>query len=269
MAQIFTPGEVITAAENTAVKKAAMPLPQIVLLGIAAGAYIALGGALSAFVSFGMPGLTQGNPALVKLLSGFFFPIGLILIVLVGGELFTGNVAYMAVGVAKKKLTAGRLIGNWVIVWCANFIGALIATYLLFKLGFSDSGGLFGSAPWHDALTALGEKKVSMPWGDAFVRGIGANWLVCLALWLGNSSDDMLGKLTGLWWPIMAFVTLGFEHSIANMFYLPAALLEGADFTVPDMLLHNLLPVTLGNIIGGAVFVAGLYLFVTQKSPDK
>lgn len=267
MAQIYNSSEVVKTSEGLAVKKASMPLPALVLLGMAAGAYIAIGAALASFMSAGMPGLTADNPALTKLISGAFFPIGLILIVLVGGELFTGNVAYMTVGIMKRKVTWGQLLWNWIIVWCANFIGALLVTYLFFEIGFGE--GLFSATPWHDAVVKVGSLKAGLPWEEAFVRGIGANWLVCLALWLGNSSDSMLGKLAGLWWPIMTFVTFSFEHSIANMFYLPIALFEGATFSLSDMLIGNLLPVTLGNIVGGAVFVAMLYVFVTRESIDK
>ena len=264
MAHILSGKEVLRAAETAASNKVAMPLPRLILLGIAAGAYIALGGGLASFMASGMPGLTEGNPALTKLLSGAFFPIGLILIVLVGGELFTGNAAYMTVGVFRRKVSMGQLLWNWLLVWCANFLGALLCTYLFFELAFP--GGLFASEPWHSTVVATGEAKAGLPWGEAFVRGIGANWLVCLALWLGNSSDSMLGKLVGLWWPIMTFVALGFEHSIANMFYLPIALFEGADFTLTDMLLGNLLPVTLGNIVGGGLFVALLYAYVYNEN---
>lgn len=264
MAQIYAPHEVIQTSEALAQKKVSMPLPVTIALAVAAGAYIALGGALATFLSLGMPALTEGNPALVKLISGTFFPIGLILIVLVGGELFTGNVAYLTVGIRRGQIRVSQLLWNWLIVWCANFLGALLVTWLLFKLAFGE--GLFSAMPWHDGVVSIGETKVAIPWGEAFLRGVGANWLVCLALWLGNSSSSMLGKLVGIWWPIMTFVTLGFEHSIANMYYLPIALFEGATFTVGDMLLSNLLPVTLGNIVGGGIFVALLYTYVTLRT---
>ena len=264
MSHVYTREEAAKMAEEMAAAKSAASLPSLVLLGLAAGAYIAFGGGLAFLVSNGLGAAAEGNPALVRLVSGALFPLGLILIVLVGGELFTGNVAYMTVGIVRGRVTWAQLLWNWLLIWCANFLGALLVTYLLFKVGFGSTGGLFSAEPWAAAAAAVGEAKVSMPWGEAFVRGIGANWLVCLALWLGNASDSMAGRLAGLWWPVMTFVVFGFEHSIANMFYLPMSLLEGGDFTVAEMLLRNLLPVTLGNIVGGALFVGLPYAFVTK-----
>lgn len=251
--------EIVNLAEQMAVKKAGLPLAHVVLSGLLAGAYISLGGVLATYMSAGMPALTEGSPAAVTFLAGAFFPIALILIVLVGAELFTGNTAYMAVGLQRRVVAPSAVLRNWGIVWCANFIGAVSFSYFLVHLT-----GVLEAEPWHSAAIATGMKKVSLPFGEAFLKGIGANWLVCLALWLGFSSRSMMGRVLGLWLPVMAFVTLGMEHSIANMYYLPMALLSGADFGVGEMLLRNLLPVTLGNIVGGAVLVGGVYAYLTR-----
>lgn len=251
--------EVVALAEQLATKKASLPMTSLLLSGFLAGCYISMGGTLATYISAGLPALTSGNPALAPLLSGIFFPLALILIVLVGGELFTGNTAFMAVGLHRQIVRPGAVARNWGLVWCANFVGAVCFLYFMVYLT-----GLLGTEPWSSAVIATGMKKVSLSFGAAFLKGIGANWLVCLALWLGFSSRSMVGRLLGLWLPVMAFVTLGLEHSIANMYYLPMALLSGADFTVGDMLLRNLLPVTLGNTVGGALLVGGAYAYLNK-----
>lgn len=249
--------EVVDLAERIAVQKAGLSTAHTLLLGLLAGAYISIGGALATYVSGGMTALTETNPSMGSLLSGVFFPIALILIVLVGGELFTGNTAFMAVGLQRKKVAVGTVLRNWGMVWCANFLGAVGFLYLMVYLP-----GVLDAEPWRSTVIAIGTNKVSMSFGIAFLKGIAANWLVCLAVWLGLSSQSMPGRMLGLWLPVMAFVALGFEHSIANMYYLPMAWLSGADFTIADMLIKNLLPVTLGNIVGGALLVGGVYTYL-------
>lgn len=257
---INKPNEVLVLVEEMALKKYNSPRVKLAILGVLGGAYIALGGWLSTFVAYGMPALTEGNPAMVKMFQGALFPVGLILIILVGGELFTGNTAYLVAG-ARKGVVPWRFIPiNWVIVWSTNFLGALVFSLLLVKLA-----GMAVSEPWVGALVGTATTKVSLPWWVVFVRGIGANWLVCLAVWLGLSSKDMLGRLVGLWLPVMVFVTLGYEHSIANMFYIPMGMMCGADISVWEMIWQNLIPATLGNIVGGAVFVGLLYSYLYME----
>lgn len=255
-----SPIDVISYVDSLAVKKRQLPLHKVIILSILAGMYIALGGVLSQYVSAGFDSTGTWGPGVGKFLSGAFFPIGLILIVLVGGELFTGNVAYMVVGVQRRVISFRDLMQNWIIVYLFNFVGALFFTYFLVYFC-----GLLGDDPWRNSIAGVGTKKVSLPWMVAFAKGIGANWLVCLALWLGYSSKEMFGRVVGIWIPVMAFVTLGYEHSIANMFYLPMAMLNGADFSIAQMLFDNLVPVTLGNIVGGGLFVGSVYAYLYGK----
>lgn len=252
-----SPLDVISYVDSLAVKKNSLPTPKLIILSFLAGMYIALGGVLSQYVSAGFTDLGGFGPGVGKFLSGAFFPIGLILIVLVGGELFTGNVAYMVVGVQRKLITFGDLLRNWGIVYVFNFVGAFFFTYFLVYLC-----GILDQDPWLTSILSGGMKKVSLSWSVAFLKGIAANWLVCLALWLGYSAKDMLGRLVGIWVPVMAFVTLGYEHSIANMFYLPMAMLSGAEFTIEEMVFNNLVPVTIGNIVGGGLFVGSVYAYL-------
>ena len=156
---------------------------------------------------------------------------------------------------------------NWFFVYIGNFIGALIVAYFL-----AHQSGLFSGTPWHEYIGKIASAKCSLSWEQAFLRGVGCNWLVCLAVWMAMSSDSVIGKVWAIWWPIMAFVTLGYEHSVANMFFIPTGIFEGATYagtglsvTWADFITNNLIPVTLGNILGAAVFVSGAYWYVYMK----
>lgn len=252
-----SPVDVISYVDGLSIKKNNLPTPKLMLLSILAGMYIGLGGALSKFVSAGFSEATGFNAGIEMFISGAFFPIGLILIVLVGGELFTGNVAYMTVGVQRGSIKISDLLRNWGYVYLFNFVGALFFAYFFVHLS-----GLMSHDPLESSIIGTGMKKISYQWHVAFLKGITANWLVCLSLWLGYSSKDMLGRLVGIWIPVMAFVTLGYEHSIANMFYLPMAMMTGADISIAGMIVRNLIPVTLGNIVGGGLFVGSVYAYL-------
>jgi formate/nitrite transporter len=249
---VRTPAEVaeLSVGAGCAKIKATGSVCRLTVLSILAGCYIALGGVLSLVVGYGFPELTMNNPGLQKLLSGAMFPIGLILVVVLGAELFTGNNALLVPGFMQGKFGAGAVLKNWTLVYTGNFIGAVGFTLLMVY-----SVGLTSAEPWRSAITGIAEAKVSMAWWVVFVKGIGANWCVCLAVWLAMSGHSLIEKMAGCWLPVMAFVALGYEHSIANMFYLPAGMLEGADVGVWQSVWRNLIPATLGNIAGGALFV--------------
>ena len=227
------PSEIVISAEKSALQKIEFSTRKTVILGILAGIYIAMGGLLSLLIGSGFPEITNNNPGLQKLLSGCMFPLGLILVVIAGAELFTGNNAILIPGVLNDKYKWTAVWKNWVIVYFSNFIGALFFVYVMVH--------------------------------TVFLKGIGANWLVCLAVWLGMSSSSTAGKFIGLWFPVMGFVAIGYEHSIANMFFIPLGMLQGADISVYDFLVSNLIPATLGNIIGGALFVGSFYWYAYLK----
>lgn len=240
--------------ESAALKKSKTPFSKLVVLSLLGGIYIALGGLLSLFVAYGSPELTAFAPSVTKLIAGALFPIGLMLIVLVGAELFTGNTMYLVVGARRGVISWRYLLYNWGIVYVGNMVGALLFSYFLVHLT-----GLVAEEPLRSVVQGIAYGKVSYGWMVVFLKGIGANWLVCLALMLGFSAKDMLGRLVGIWWPVMAFVTLGFEHSVANMFYFPIAMMSGAEVGVWEAIWNNLIPATLGNIVGGGLFVGALY----------
>lgn len=267
---------------------------KLLILAFLAGAYIAFGGLLSEIVAGGLSNgtitLADGSISklaipggLVKLAAGAVFPVGLMLVVIGGSELFTGNCMFAAISLFDRKIGLKGLAINWSLVFIGNFIGAIFVAFVLSYLT-----GLFNGMPWASWAVTVAANKVNLTWEQAFFRGVGCNWLVCLAVWLAISADDVISKIAACWFPIMAFVTIGFEHSVANMFFIPlgifaandpaiAATLVGAHVTVPAVLLgsqgwinflwNNLIPVTLGNIAGAAIFVAAAYWWTYIRSP--
>lgn len=264
---VKTPREVIEASLAVAERKVALSngkFKHLLVLSILAGAYIALGGVLSLIVGYGFPGITAENPSLQRLLSGCMFPIGLILVVVLGAELFTGNNALLIPACMSRRISLSDVVKNWTLVYIGNFIGAIAIAYLLVY-----SCGLTASDPYHSAIRGIAEAKVSMPWLTVMFKGIGANWCVCLAVWLAMSGTNLIGKMAGCWLPVMAFVALGYEHSIANMFFIPTGMMEGANVTPWQMICDNLIPATIGNIIGGALFVGCAYGYINLSKEDK
>jgi len=249
---------------------------KLTILGIFAGVYIGFGAELMIMVTHDMASFL--GVGMAKLIGGAVFSVGLMLVVIAGAELFTGN-NLIFLSVLDRQVTVRRLLRNWTIVYFANFVGSLLLVLLMYWSGlWKTSGGLVGA-------TALGiaNSKVNLTFLQAFARGILCNWLVCLAVWMAVSASTVVGKVWAVFFPIMAFVASGFEHSVANMFFIPMGLvLKGQTAIVTaaglaDKLSHltiggmvmNLIPVTLGNIVGGAFFVATLYWVVYLRNEKK
>lgn len=167
-----------------------------------------------------------------------------------GGELFTGNTALVTAAWKEGKTDFKSLMKNWTSSYAGNFVGSILLAYLAFK------SGTLGNAP---ASAAIATAKCSLPFDVTFVRGILCNWLVCMAVYMASGCSTMIGKMTAVWFPISAFVALGLDHSVANMFIIPLGIMRGADITVSQMFLKNLIPVTLGNIVGGALMCMAPY----------
>lgn len=182
-------------------------------------------------------------------------PAGLTLVILTGAELFTGNVMTMLSGVLAQRVKMSALIRNWVLSYAGNFIGSVFLAYLAFGANTAVAPAMKAS------VVGIATMKASLPFTVAFCKGVLCNWLVCLAVWGTMASTSVAGKILAIFWPITAFVALGFEHSIANMFLIPHGMLMGAPVTVGQMMTGNIIPVTLGNIFAAAVFVAGLHYF--------
>ena len=253
------PAEVAKAAVAAGKTKTLITPDKLILLGFLAGAYIAFGGHLAIIVGGGVNVETLGK-GVQKLLFGGVFPVGLMLVVIGGSELFTGNCLLPPIALFAGETDRNGVLRNWGWVYLGNFVGSVFVAFFLSTLT-----GLFAAEPWQSFIIDLAEKKVALGWGAAFWRAVGCNWLVCLAIWMAIAAEDIVSKIFAIWFPIMAFVAMGFEHSIANMYFIPAGMFAGADVSLLQFLLLNLLPVTIGNIIGGFIFVALIYYYLYLK----
>lgn len=270
-----TPAQVLEANMKAGEGKAKLPLLKCILLGIMAGAFIAFGGATSSAAIHNISDI-----GLAKALAGTIFPVGLMMIVFVGGELFTGD-CLMIAGVLDKRFSAWAMIKTLIIVWLSNLVGAVLVVALIYFSGLFDySAGALGAFA---IKTALG--KCTLPPLKAVCSGILCNILVCIAVLMATSAKDIAGKVWAIFFPIWAFVIGGWEHCVANMFYIPAGIFASFNDTYVAKaeelygitaeqiaanvniggFLSNQIPVTIGNILGGMVFVA-LPLYAIHKS---
>ncbi|MEI6222034.1 MAG: formate/nitrite transporter family protein [bacterium] len=252
-----SPAEIVATTIASGKNKIQLSIGKLILLGFLAGSYIALGGLLAIIVGGGIPAIKAENPGLQKLLFAGVFPVGLMLVVIAGAELFTGNTATLIPPLLSKTISWKGLLKNWGVVYISNFVGALFVAW-----AFAYGGKVFAQDPWLSSVKSIAVAKVSLDFTTLFLKAVACNWLVCLAVWMAIAADDIAGKIIAIWFPIMAFVAMGFEHSIANMFFIPAGMFYGASVNLQQFLIGNLLPVTLGNIVGGAVFVGMGYWFV-------
>lgn len=251
--RFLTPGEIANAIVNVNAKRGDLKTTPCILLGIMAGIFIGLGGLGNILVT---QTLANIDPGLARLAGAAVFPVGLMLVVMCGAELFTGN-NLMTLAVVEKKTTMTKLFRNWGLVYIANFIGSLLLVVVLY----------YGNVLVGDAATkaiAIAESKIVLTFTQAFLRGILCNVIVVLAVWMATGAQDVVSKIFACWFPIMLFVLCGFEHSVANMFFIPMGMVLGANVTISG-LIANLVPVTLGNIVGGAIFVPFMYYMAYLK----
>ncbi|MCM3004359.1 formate/nitrite transporter family protein [Priestia koreensis] len=249
------PNKIMGLAVEAGTNKANMSLLSLIVLGFLGGAFISLGFLLDIRVIGNLPA-EWGSMA--SLIGGAVFPVGLILIILAGGELITGNMMTLSIAAFAKRISAGSLVRNWFWITVSNFVGALFIAYF-----FGHVVGLTETGPFLEKTVAVAQAKIADPFGKAFVSAIGCNWLVCLAVWITFGAEDVAGKILGIWFPIMAFVAIGFQHTVANMFVIPAAIFAG-EATWVDFF-QNFVPVFLGNIVGGAIFVGLIYFLAYHK----
>jgi formate/nitrite transporter len=256
-AALATPPAGFEGAVAAGEKKANMPANKVFGLGILSGAHIAFGAFLMLSVGGACPGLAATNPGLQKIILGAFgLPFGLMMTLLSGAELFTGNTALVTMALLEGKATMSQLVKSWSASYAGNFVGSLVLAALVF-LGNTLAGG--------GASVGVSVAKTSLTFTQAFVRGVLCNWLVCMAVYLASFAKDAAGKMVPIWFCISAFVALGLEHSVANMFIIPLGIFSGAAVSWKAFLLKNLLPVTLGNVVGGAVCVATAFCMAYGK----
>src|SRR4051794_9520613 len=258
-----TPQETTEAAVESGVSKASSPTGKVMVGGFLAGAYIAFGSLLAIAVTSGLDTKLWGT--LPTLVFGAVFSLGLILVILAGSDLLTGNMALLPVAALAKRIRPSRIPVNWALVTVANLIGSLFVAYVLaVKTGVIGHAG--GEAPGSLTFARLAgiahTKAITESDLQIFLRAIGCNWLVCLAVWLSLSAQDIGGKILGIFFPIMAFVAMGFDHVVANMFFLPAAIFAHVPGVTWTHTINNLVFAFLGNAVGAAVFVAGIYWYL-------
>ena len=268
----LTTGEILEKVSDSGIAKAEGKTLRLLIWALLAGAYIAFGAQASQMVSFNLLA-DPDSLGVGRLVSAAVFPVGLMMVVLCGAELFTGN-CLMIIGVLDRKIRISGMLRNWVLVYLGNFLGALLVVALMKSTGLWETGsGLLGAS-----VIKTAQAKVQLSFGQAFVRGILCNWLVCLAVWMSTGARETVSKIFAIWFCIGLFVISGFEHSIANMYFIPAGIAAAADsglaqlagcdvsvLTVGNFLVKNLLPVTLGNILGGGLFVGMVYWFTGRK----
>ena len=262
-----SPAEIAEQYVKIGKGKVAQPVARMFILAILAGLFIGFGGAGATVAA-----ATVQPPSLAKLVSACIFPAGLTMVLLAGSELFTGN-CLLAIPLLQRAITAKAMARNWAVVYLGNLIGAGCVALCLV---YSHLGGLFDGAV-ASSLVSTAAAKCTLSWSDALLRGMACNFLVCIAVWISFAAKTPAGKAVGVFFPIMLFVVCGFEHSIANLFYVPAGLLLQTDpayaaagaagLTWGNFLIHNLVPVNLGNIIGGTLVGVG-YWFVYLKKPS-
>jgi formate transporter len=248
----YAPAQMAARVASTGVAKAQQPVLSTLILAVLGGAFIAFGGMFYTLVVAGSD-LGFGP---TRLLGGVAFSLGLILVIVGGAELFTGN-ALIVMAWASRRISSTEMLRNWFLVYCGNFGGALGAAALVYFSGtLAHNGGAAG-----EVSAAIATAKIALSADQAFFRGVLCNALVCLAVWLCFAARDASEKILAIIWPITAFVALGFEHSVANMYLIPIGMLAGAAFDLPG-LFSNLFWVSLGNIVGGAGGVALVYWII-------
>ena len=258
---MLSPAEIAETAENVGSAKASLPLGKAFVLAVMAGFYIGLGAAFMLVVKTDTGLLGFG---LSSLLGGIAFALGLTLVLIAGAELFTGN-TLMIIGFLSKKYSAAQLLSRWGVVYLGNFVGSLLLALILYLADFQalGSGGVGGT------IVSVASAKAGLAPNIVFFRGILCNVLVCLAVWMGFAGTSVVDKFVAAVVPVAGFVACGYEHCVANMFFLPLGLLtQAADgtgtVTVAGMA-QNIVFATLGNIVGGALFIGATYWFVYRK----
>ena len=271
----LTPTEIAQTMTQIGVSKSESSIRKLLVMGVMAGAYIAFAGAASTMGAFNL--LFEADTyGLGKILCGAIFTGGLVIVTLAGAELFTGN-CLITLSVIKKKTTAAKMFRNWVVVYIANFAGSVLVAWLVYNSGILNSGGGYLGA----MTVKIAAQKVNMTFFSCFASGVLCNWLVCLAVWSAAGAKTTAGKVLAVFFPIWMFATCGFEHSVATMYFIPAGILASANeaFTTVSgaagealanlnwagMFAENLLPVTLGNIAGGVIFVAVGYWLALKE----
>lgn len=255
----LTPAQIYEAWTAIGHKKGTTPAFKLLLLGVLGGIFIGLGAHGNILANYLFADINAG---LAKFIGAAVFPVGLILVILAGAELFTGN-NLMTISVLERRITPGEMLKNWILVYSGNFIGSVLLAVLL------TNTNSYGSEALVTTATNMALSKTGYTFYGAIISGLLCNILVVLACWMQAGSREMIGKIMIIWFPIMFFVFSGFEHSIANMFILPLGMFLGADLTWSQIFTTNIIPVTIGNLLGGAVLIPLIFNYVYTTKETK
>ncbi|KAI9453162.1 Formate/nitrite transporter [Lactarius psammicola] len=245
------PAEVAVAMVEAAVIKHRTRIDMIFFKAFLAGAMLSFGGLLSEVLQGGAGGLNASNPGIVKILGGFVFPVGLVMIVLQGQELLTSNMMVFPMAILKGAVPWWSLPLNWLVVTFGNLTGSLFFAAILVKYS-----GIISTAPYNEFVVSFAIKKAGTPqWHQIFLRGIGCNWLVSIAVWQALGARETISKIYAIWIPIWIFVACGYDHVVANMFSIPLGIMFHANLTTAEYIRKSFIAAYLGNIVG-ALLVA-------------
>ncbi|SHH17739.1 formate/nitrite transporter family protein [Tepidibacter thalassicus] len=274
----LTPDEIALSTIKTGIKKINRPYIKQFILGILAGAFIAFAAEGSNVSAYGLWAKPE-TYGLGKAMAGALFGTGLMLVLLAGADLFTGN-TLIIMSVLEKKVKLSDMLKNWFFVYTGNFVGSVLVAYMIVKSGQLHMGNNMLAG----ATIKIASYKVSLSFTSAFFLGVMCNWLVCLAVWLAYGAKDFAGKILAIFFPIWLFITSGFEHSVANMYYISSGILAKSNphyaeashlnsqalnaLNWKTFIINNLVPVTLGNIVGGALFVGAIYWFLYVRKQN-
>ncbi|KAF2755272.1 hypothetical protein EJ05DRAFT_442571 [Pseudovirgaria hyperparasitica] len=254
----FTPQQTIELVSRIGTKKAHMRLDKLFFNSVATGPFVGFGGAWLLSTN-AAPWYQENAPGLIRTLGGFVFPVALIMIVLSGSDLFTSNIMFMTTALLHRRITLKDLAINWFVSFFGNLAGTLF-----FVTVITGYGGVFEeSQAYTDAAIRLATQKAVNPgWHQIFLRAIGANWLVCFAVFTSISSREIASKILAIWWPCACFVGLALDHVVANMFFIPTGIWAGAPISVSYYIWKSMIPTALGNIVGGGFFIATAYWYL-------
>lgn len=246
--------------------KAAMPLQDLVLKSFLGGCFVAFGSLMDLVVQGGIPGIRASNPAISTFLGGFVFPLGFVLVILTESELFNSNLIVMVWTTCQRKISVFSLVKSIFVSYVMNLAGSLfVAGFLCWW------ANVLSTADQQSYAALQAEERVGELWSANFLKGVGCNWFVGLAAWLSFQATDQLSKIYSIWIPICAFIVLGYQHAVANFSLIPIGMFYNAKFGVGDYILRSVIPVTLGNVVGGVVFatLSFWYLYGRQTPQEE
>ncbi|KAK3393408.1 Formate/nitrite transporter-domain-containing protein [Podospora didyma] len=254
----YTPLETIELVSRAGAKKGHTRPDKVFFSAVSGGCLSSFAAGASLIVTTA-PWFQENAPGLIRMVGALIFPLGLVMIILTGAELYNGTCMYTTVAAFHKRLSVPRMLLHWFICFWGNLAGSLFVTICI--IGY---GGVFDDSPYRDqAIDYVTQKQITPTFLQIFLRGIGANWLVCLACYLGMQGKDLNSKIVGMWWPIFAFVVLGLDHVVANMMFVPLGLwLHVPGLTIEMYIWKGIIPAGLGNMIGGAVFCGAFYYWM-------